>query len=1032
MFSQNYLMQKVVLLLVAFMAASGLRAQLITTSPAAPTDDQAVTITFDATEGTGGLADCSCDVYLHTGVITNNSTNPSDWKYVQTEWGVANAAWRLDPVAGEPNKYTYTYTPSIREFFGVPANEEIQQIAFVFRNANGSLEGKAAGGSDIYVDVTEGGVLGMTLAGDPGTATWPLGRPLPILAGTTTEATIEVFDNENLVASTTGLELATDLIFTESGPHNIEVVATVGEQEVRESFSIDAALVVGFSAPTDPLVFLNAGDMISLAGTSYIEAELTLSGNGETIFSGTSSTFDEVYTVPAGSVTSVTVSATYNGETATDEVTLVTGAPDIAAAPADIRPGATDTPEGDVQLILRAPGKNDVFVVGNFNNWTPTAASRMKRTADGETFHLLLDNLPEGEDLFYQYLIDGSIQQPDPYATLLLDPNDDPFIEADVFANLPPYPTGANGGLVTWHQRARPVFDWQHDDYQRPDPKKMVVYELLIRDFLEDHSYKSLTDTLDYLERLGVNAIELMPVAEFEGNISWGYNVSYHMALDKYYGSPENLKTFVDACHARGIAVIIDVVYNHAFGESALCRMWWNEDRFRPTPDNPYLNEVAKHPFNVGYDFNHESALTKEYVKVTTQHWLEAFHVDGFRWDLSKGFTQNFSNDVGQWNQYDASRIAIIKDYADHVWSVNNEAYMIMEHLGVQEEERELADYGNGMYFWSGFNPHDEYLEASMGFPGNLQEVVGANRGFADNNLVAYMESHDEERMQYKNNEFGASSGGYNVRNEATGLDRVMLASTFFYTVPGPKMLWQFGELGYDFSINHCFDGSNSDNCRTDPKPIRWDYRDDPDRQDVYNWMAELNYLRNNYDFFHGDITRERLVNPGKVLHLSSSDGLVSVSGNFNTTSERLVGIFPSAGTWYDFVTGDAIEVTNPDAGIDYAPGEYHIYFDRPIPRNNDNNIGTATNNVQVSRLQLSLQPNPTASNTQIKFQVAGREQVRVELLDVSGRLQRVLFAGAAAGAMQVDAAVGDLPAGVYFVRVTDGLGSGVQRLVVR
>ena len=285
-------MQKVVFLLAAFMVASGLRAQLIVTDPAAPTDDQSVTITFDATQGTGGLADCNCDVYLHTGVITENSTNSSDWQYVPTEWGVANAAWRLSPVAGEPNKYTYTYGPSIREYFSVPENEEIQQIAFVFRNANGTLEGKASGGADIFVGVTEGGVLGMTLAGDPGTNNWPLGKPLPMLAGTTIEATIEVFDNETLVAATTGTELSTDLVFTESGPHNIEVVATVGNQEVRESFSLDASLVVEFTQPTDPLIFANAMDMINLAGNSYIESDLTITSNGTEIFSGTNNAFN--------------------------------------------------------------------------------------------------------------------------------------------------------------------------------------------------------------------------------------------------------------------------------------------------------------------------------------------------------------------------------------------------------------------------------------------------------------------------------------------------------------------------------------------------------------------------------------------------------------------------------------------------------------------------------------------------------------------------------------------------------------------
>lgn len=1018
-------------MLAALLAVSGLSAQLIITDPAAPTDDQAVTITFDASEGTAGLANCNCAVYLHTGVITENSTSPSDWQYVQTDWGVANAAWQLSPVDGEPNKYTYTFGPSIREYYGVPDGEEILQIAFVFRNGDGSLEGKGAGGTDIFVDVTAGGQLGMTVAGDPGTDTWPLGKPLPILVGTTSTAQIRILDNGLAIEVFQGTELSTDIVFVTTGVHEIEIEATsiTTGQQVRESFTLSTELTIDITTPASALVFVEDGQTTRLTGTTYIASSNSLVYDGAAAVPiGTN--FDLELAAPTNGMATATVRAVLDELTVSRSFIIISGDPEIAAAP-DVRPGATDTDDGNVQLLLRAPGKEDVFVIGNFNDWTPTAASRMKRTADGGTFHLLLDNLPEGEDLIYQYLIDGDIIQPDPYSTLVLDPNNDRFISEETFSGIPPYPASAEG-ILTWHRRARPDFNWQNDGYDRPDPEKMVIYELLIRDFLEDHSYKSLTDSLDYLQRLGVNAIELMPVSEFEGNISWGYNVSFHMALDKYYGSPEDLKTFVDACHERGIAVILDVVYNHAFGQSPLCRMWWDDAAFRPTPDNPYANVTARHPFNVGYDLNHESELTKEYVKVTTGYWIEEFHIDGYRFDLSKGFTQVQSNDVGQWNQYDASRIAIIEDYADYIWSVDPETYMTMEHLANQTEERELADYGNGMYFWSGFNPHNEYLEASMGYNNNLREVISQNRGFDRNNLIAYMESHDEERMQFKNEQFGNSSAVYNVQEQETGLDRVMLASTFFYTVPGPKMLWQFGELGYDFPINRCPNGTINEGCRTDPKPIRWDYREDGDRQDIYNWVADLNFLRNNYDYFHGEILKQDLNTFRKVLQLSSADGQVAIVGNFDVNSREITGVFPSAGTWYDYATGEALEITVAGTGIEYAAGEYHVYLDQPIRRSGDNNIGTSTNGVEVARLQLEVSPNPTRGEINVSFELKRSENVRVDLLDVNGRTLNVLFSGRqSAGAVRVTESVVGVPAGLYFVRVTDGTGSGVRRVVV-
>jgi hypothetical protein len=1023
-------MSRFILLLSLLLFTPRLFAQLITTSPAAPVTNQAVTITFDATEGTGGLANCNCDVYLHTGVITENSSNSSDWKYVQTEWGVANDAWRMTPVEGEPNKYTYTFGPSIREYYGVPSSEVIEQISLVFRNGNGTQEGKAAGGSDIFVDVSEAGsALAITLAGDPGQSTWPLGRPLPLVLGATESATLEIFDNDALVASTTGTELAQDLVFTIPGPHEIRAVATLGQQVVTETFTIDAELVLEITSPEANIIFADPEEQINLQATTYVESMISVNGADPVL----ASSIDE--TITAGDVagaTNIEIVATYQSETARGQFTIVVGDPAVENPPADLLPGANVGEDGSVTLQLRAPGKEDVFVVGNFNNWSPNAESRMKKSVDGGTFWLTLSDLPEGVDLLYQYLVDGTILQADPYSTLILDPNNDPFIGEETFAGIPDYPTGQTEGLVTWYRLNPPVYDWQVDDYDRPDPKKMVVYELLVRDFIEDHSFKTLTDTLDYLEKLGVNAIELMPVNEFEGNISWGYNPSFHMALDKYYGSPEDFKAFVDACHARGMAVIVDIVYNHAFGQSPLARLWWNEASFRPTPDNPYLNITPRHPFNVGYDFNHESALTKEFVKVTTQYWLEEFRIDGFRWDLSKGFTQNFSGDVGTWNQYDASRIAILKDYADHVWSVDEEAYMIMEHLGVSEEEDELAQYGNSMYFWSGFNPHDQYLEGAMGFPSNFREVISENRGFSDLNLVGYMESHDEERMQFKNEEFGNRSPNfrYDVRNQGTGLDRIELASAFFYTVPGPKMLWQFGELGYDFSINQCPGGGINEGCRTDPKPIRWDYRFDGDRQDVYHTISDILYLRNNYEFFHGEITKQRLATVDKILHLSSSDGNVAIVGNFGVVQQRTGGVWPSAGEWYDYLSGETIMVTDPNVAVDLEPGEFHIYLPRPISRGGGRLV--STNDRNVAQLKFSVSPNPTTGQIFTNFSLDRASEVVIDLMDVSGRQMQRLFRGRlTAGDQRMDFQLGQHPAGIYFLRVTEGQKTAVRRIVI-
>jgi len=151
-------------------------------------------------------------------------------------------------------------------------------------------------------------------------------------------------------------------------------------------------------------------------------------------------------------------------------------------------------------------------------------------------------------------------------------------------------------------------YSWQITDFEKPPTEKLVIYELLIRDFLETHDYKTLRDTLSYLKSLGVNAIELMPVMEFSGNNSWGYNPIYHLAVDKYYGLTNDFKSFVDSAHANGIAVILDMVLNQCDNLSPLAMLYWDKANNRPAVNNPWLNPIATHPFNVFNDFNHESS----------------------------------------------------------------------------------------------------------------------------------------------------------------------------------------------------------------------------------------------------------------------------------------------------------------------------------------------------------------------------------------------------------------------------------------
>ncbi len=162
-----------------------------------------------------------------------------------------------------------------------------------------------------------------------------------------------------------------------------------------------------------------------------------------------------------------------------------------------------------------------------------------------------------------------------------------------------------------------------------------------------------------------------------------------------------------------------------------------------------------------------------------------------------KDSLNDLRTDVGVWGQYDQSRIDILTRMANKIWEIDSTAYVILEHFADNSEETVLANYG--MMLWGNMN--HQYNEATMGYSSDLNGVSYKSRGWTVPHLVAYMESHDEERLMYKNIRFGNSAPTYNIKDTSVALNRIKLAAAFYFTIPGPKMIWQFGELGYDYSI---------------------------------------------------------------------------------------------------------------------------------------------------------------------------------------------------------------------------------------
>ena len=818
----------------------------------------------------------------------------------------------------------------------------------------------------------------------------------------------------------------------------------------------------------DPMVFQlgreeNAGGMIDAVSAGVFstdaitEIRFEVNGveqDGLPFYDPASGLFRHELDEPVARGSQFKITAATATETASAQVGVLAPEVEDAARPAGIVDGITyfDNPT-TATLSLFAPGKRFVYVIGDFNNWQIDDAYLMRRDAasdDSVLWWLELDGLNPAQEYAYQYLVDGELRIADPYAEKMLVPGSDAdIVDQGVYPDLKTYPEGQSG-VVSILQTAQEPFSFS--DFERPLQQDLVIYELLIRDFIARHDYATLVDTLDYLERLGVSAIELMPVAEFDGNESWGYNPAFYFAPDKYYGPADDLKRFIDECHQRGIAVILDVVYNHATGQSPFVRLFNTGDFGPPTAENPWFNEASPPgAFSFFYDVDHEATATHHWLDRVNRHWLENYNVDGFRFDFTKGFT----NTPGNGAAYDPARIAILKRMANQIWAVDSTAYIILEHFGSDQEERELAEYRTGegfpgMLFWN--NVNHAYNEATMGYhnggKSDFSRVYYGTRGFSRPSLVSYMESHDEQWLMFKNRMFGAcanASGGgnrcntdpgvYNTRDLPTALDRMKMAGAFFFLIPGPKMMWQFGELGYGFGDNgeECLkpgNGSNGDCAARAPdrvgnKPIRWDYRDDPLREKLYKTWAALINLRNEHAVFRSTETDVTLDLRGAVkrIRLSHPEMEVEIVGNFGVTEgDNIVTLTNPPRVWYDFLSGDSLDLTLVDLDPTLDPGAFHIYTSQRItpPEAGLITVDVEDETAVPEALRLDPNyPNPFNPATTIRYALAEAGPVRLGVFDVLGRRVATLAEGfQPPGTHEVIFDARHLPSGPYFYRL--------------
>ena len=903
------------------------------------------------------LASYSGVIYAHIGLTVNGTR----WQNVKGTWANNTTQPSLALVSG--TTYKLILGPDLYTSFGVPTTSTITEICVVFRAANGSPQS-----TDTFIPV----------------GSFQLNLTTPV-------------DNSSTIVASGG------------------------------SFTVAAN---------------NTGG----------NAAYTLKSNGVVINSNTSSSS---YTYTQTNITSnqnYVLEVVQGSSTISKKFSVIVNNGAVSGIiPTGLKDGVNYNASDDTKatLVLNAPFKDFIYVAGSFNNWEPNAAYAMKKDPTSGKFWLELTGLTSGTVYSYQYWVGDQTNLPatspalvktaDPFSTLVLSPFDDPEIATlGVYPNLPAYPQGQERevSVLQTGPDAFYQYNWSTatTNFVKPAKKDLVIYEVLVRDFDANRTYQDLINKIDYFKNLKINAIQLMPVMEFEGNESWGYNTAFHMALDKRYGSEAKLKEFIDLCHQNGIAVILDIALNHVFSRSPLARMWMkdtNNDGWDngTTAENPYANQNAMHSYNVGTDLNHfnePNNLTGNYVQQTIERWMNDFKIDGFRWDLTKGFTQNCpytgngSLQDACTNNYQSDRVAKLKYYADLQWNIDPNFYVIFEHLGQggsYNEEVEWANYrktgdadgiSKGIMQWRKMT--DPYANFLKGNSTNLAGVADATDRF-----IGYAESHDEERVVYK----ALTESGQTQNNLPKILKRLSAMGALHLLVPGPKMIYHFGDLGYDDSIFTCSDGvvntpsgGAAGDCKLATKPQnQWtgNWMTNVDRKKVYDDWAKMIDLKKNENVFENGQYAWNFGTTGKTrldiwTSTTSTENLsyVFVLTNATNAVSNAAGNFPYTGVWYNLMDGTPLNVTSASQTVSIEADGFRVF----------GNKQALLSQPEFNTTKIVLQPNPTNGTFFINTNTQN-----VSIYNITGQLVKEFKGSFDSG---YSYSIDGLNQGIYLVKILD------------
>ncbi len=679
-------------------------------------------------------------------------------------------------------------------------------------------------------------------------------------------------------------------------------------------------------------------------------------------------------------------------------------------------PGIDDgvTVDGtSVTFALYAPAKEYVALKGSFNREFPNGELMY---LSGDTLWWLTRDLPPGT-YTYQYNIEGIKVIADPWSSDVRWVSPGTNTESGTYGH-------AKSVFTVGAER----FPWTDGQFRRPGIDELVIYELHVGDFagLQNGigTYAHLMAKLDegYFDSLGVNAVELMPLNEFEGANSWGYNPSFFRAPESAYGTLDDLRALVDRFHAHGIAVILDVVFNHMWGSAPLFQLYQPLDdwdyRHHDYANCPYFHN---YPSQWGYKLQHWREVggrryrTWKYVTDALRTWVEDYHVDGFRYDAAWG--------VG-WDGYNANGMSF------YTWFVNEldpSLIQIVEEDNASRVNTTETDAGWNFSYYHAMKANLMQITDSGHVWGNMyglaNELSFSAQGFVDPwGPVNYVESHDETRLMYE-------ATVYQGMSYETALKKSRLGSVVLLTGTGTPMLY----AGQEFAQNGT---SRDQGGGIIPQPLQWENLSTPSGYALFQHYRRLIWLRSTHPILRSGSFRV-VSRSNATKHLvywrgdATTQERVVVAANFDVVDHAVDIEFPSEGTWYEFTEDDSLEVVgNSYPGYLLPASTARVFVNRrtwptvvgepPVPE----------------ALSVWVYPNPFSTGTTIAWAAhgVGGPHVRLHVYDLMGRLVKGLDPpeeGATFFWNGRDAWGREVPDGAYLVRLRAGNRS-CERLIVR